>query len=354
MGRRANFVPFDPSTSSPADWARFHRYRRLRHAESRPEDPALDDPTAEQAVRNEAANPEFDAFRFAIVDADRPDYQIGNFVYGFLRPDSPSYAENRHVAQVQIAVIEPWRRQGIARQALARVRELMDVHGHDVILGSTSEADGKAFLRALGAQEALASRESRLDLTALDWTMVDAWLTDGPARSPGARLQVFDRVPDDIVEPFCALYTDTFNQQPLGEMAIGRIVYTPALIRQSEADMSKMGGRRITAVLEEPDGALSGLTELFHIASRPSLAQQGLTGVRDAYRGAGKGKWVKAAMLRHARETLPRVRFITTDNATTNAPMRAINAQLGFRLHRETINAQMTADDLGRYIGRGR
>ncbi len=345
------FDTFDPLTASPETWARFHRFRRQRHAESRPEDPALDDATVEQALKNEVASPEFESYRFAIVDADAPDTQIGNFVYGCLRPESPSYAENHHNAQVQIAVLAPWRRHGIARRALARVRDLMRERGHSVALGATTEADGRAFLHAIGAEEALAGKESRLDLAALDWAMIDAWLAEGAARSPESRIRFFEQVPEAIIAPYCLLYTETYNQQPLGEMAIGRIVFTPELMRQSEADMARMGGRRVTAVIEEGDGALAGLTEIFHLAGRPSLAQQGLTGVRDAYRGTGKGKWLKAAMLRHVHDILPEVRHISTDNATDNAPMRAINAQLGFRLHRETVNAQVGLEALDHYLG---
>jgi mycothiol synthase len=344
------FDPFDPTTASPETWARFHRFRRLRQAESRPEDPPLDDATTTAALKNEAASPEFQGFRFAIVDGADPEMQIGNFVYGYLRPESPSYPENHHSAQVQIAVLAPWRRRGIGRQVLGRVHALMREHGHSVILGATSEADGKAFARAIGADEALAGRESRLDLGALDWPMVEGWIAEGAARSPEARILFFERVPESIIEPFCTLYTETFNQQPLGDLSVGRIVFTPELMRQSEGDMARMDGRRITAVIEEADGALAGLTEIFYLAGRPSLAQQGLTGVRDAYRGAGKGKWLKAAMLDHVRHTLPAVRTLSTDNATDNAPMRAINAQLGFRLHRETLNVQMEAEALERYL----
>jgi len=351
MNAHGHLVPFDPFAASAGEWSRFHRYRRRRHDESRPEDPALDDTTVERSLCGEAGDPEFEAYRFAIVDAARPGDQIGGMSYGFRRPSSPSYAENRESAHVQIAVLAPWRRRGVGRLALGYVRDIMRRHGHTVALGSTSEDDGLAFARAIGADEALAGRESRLALAAVDWGMVERWIAEGAARSPGTTLSVVEPVPDDWLAPLSELYTETFNQRPRGESAAGDVTFTPETMRQWGAHMASMGGRQFVAVLREADGALSGLTEMIHLAGRPTLIQQGLTGVRDAYRGRGNGKWLKAAMLAHMRRGLPDVRVVVTDNATTNAPMLGINARLGFRLHRTTTDVQIGLEALEAYLG---
>lgn len=345
----ARFAPFEPADAPPDAWGRMHRYRRARHAELRPGDPLMDDATFEQAARNEVDNPEFGSVRFAILD-DATGEQIGSMSYGWLRPESPSYAENRALGRLQLVVLTPWRRQGIGRAALARLHDLMRAHGQTVVIGATAEADGEAFARAVGAEIALAGSEHRLALADVDWDMVDRWIADGEARASGARLTFFDDLPDDIADAYAALYTETFNQQPLGALAVGAVVFTPDTLRRHAANLERLGGRHLSAVIREADGALSGLTELVWIPGRPTLAEQGLTGVRDAYRGGGRGKWLKAAMLRRVRAELPGVETVSTDNATSNAPMRAINAQLGFRAHKASVNVQLTIEALEAYL----
>jgi hypothetical protein len=58
------------------------------------------------------------------------------------------------------------------------------------------------------------------------------------------------------------------------------------------------------------------------------------------------GKWLKAAMLEHARERYPQARWVVTENAGSNAPMLGINHALGFRQHRTESLYQMPLDAL--------
>ena len=61
-------------------------------------------------------------------------------------------------------------------------------------------------------------------------------------------------------------------------------------------------------------------------------------------------KWLKAAMLLHIRNTFPKVTIVTTDNATSNAPMLSINERLGFAVHKESVTTQISTKDLGLYV----
>ena len=80
------------------------------------------------------------------------------------------------------------------------------------------------------------------------------------------------------------------------------------------------------------------------------MLTQALTGVDQRYRGHGKGKWVKAAMLLKIRERFPDVKIIVTGNATSNAPMIHINERMGFKLHHEVYNMQVETEKLGKYL----
>jgi mycothiol synthase len=67
---------------------------------------------------------------------------------------------------------------------------------------------------------------------------------------------------------------------------------------------------------------------------RPSVGRQGDTGVVEAHRGHGLGRWLKAENLRRALAHQPGIDVIETYNAESNPYMLAINVDMGFRPHR--------------------
>ncbi len=186
--------------------------------------------------------------------------------------------------------------------------------------------------------------------------MVQHWADDGPRRNPDTRLRWFgNRIDDGVIEEFCRAYTEVFNQQPWGELDVHGLVFTPETIRDAEERMVASGLEHISVVSVEPDGEISGLTEMGHFPSETTMVRQFMTGVREAHRGRGLGKWLKAEMLLRVRERYPRVEFAVTGNASSNEAMLSINERLGYRTHRESITAQTKLDALEAYLaGAGR
>lgn len=348
---RLNIVPFDPQTASREEWARHHAYRRARHAERDPNDPLVGDAAAEALLKR--PDPLGDVYRFAAVDEAAPETQVGWVEFQVFRPGTPSYEGNEHLAMAEIALLKPHRRQGLGRTLLAKVAELATKHGKTTVVGGSFEEDGKAFARALGAQVALEGLENRLDLGELDWSMVEAWAAEGPTRSPGTTLRWYhNRIDDTILDEYCKFYTEVFNQQPFGAIDLKDIVFTPDEFRDREARVADVKGAWVTAVSQEEDGDISGMTEMMYFPDRKHLIGQGLTGVRGKYRGRGLGKWLKAAMLLRLREEFPQVTVISTGNATTNEAMLSINRRLGFRQYKESENFQVTVDGIKEYLAR--
>ncbi|PTA67725.1 GNAT family N-acetyltransferase [Deinococcus arcticus] len=78
-----------------------------------------------------------------------------------------------------------------------------------------------------------------------------------------------------------------------------------------------------------PEGEVAALSELYLDLHDPARLNTGLTGTRRAWRRHGLALALKLAALRLARER--GAAEVWTGNATTNAPMLALNGRLGFR-----------------------
>jgi GNAT superfamily N-acetyltransferase len=343
-------VPFDPQTASQEEWARYHTFRRLRHEEADPGDPLEGDETVEVWMRR--GDPEAEETRVAAFLPGEPE-MIGWLYFSVYRKNAPTYANGAREARIQVQVLEPYRRRGVGRNLLAKASEFARERGKSLLLGGTDEEDGFALVEAIGAEVALRQRESRLSLDQVDWAMVERWTEEGPKRSPDSTLQwLDDRVPDDILEVYCEVLTESLNEAPRERLEIGDTVVTPEVNRQWEERIAESKGRMLGVVSREADGAISGVTDMGYWPDESPMIQQFITGVRPPYRGRGLGKWLKAANLLRVRRELPDVNVVVTGNATTNAAMLSINERLGFQEHKEGIMAQMSLEALEEYLNK--
>ena len=179
--------------------------------------------------------------------------------------------------------------------------------------------------------------------------MVDRWSREGRQRSPGSRLEVYPhRVPEDRLAEISESSTRLLNTMPFEELDHGDIVFTPEMYHEWSARLDESGGEHHTVLVREPDGSVSALTDVVKYPHEEGYVRQQFTGVDPAARGRGLGKWIKAAMLQHVRESHPETFYLTTENAGSNAAMLAINRSLGFRLVRETTTYQIGREELRR------
>lgn len=346
---KIDIVPLDPETATREEWARYHAYRRQRHEETDPGDPIIDDTSLEALWKR--PDPQFKNRRFAVLAPDDPETQIGYLEFSVFKEDGPSYKGNEHLAQANIALLDPYRRKGLGKDLLAKVAELAEEHAKSRLIGSSDEEDGKAFARDLGAEIALEGLENRLALESVDWAMVEDWAAQGPERSPSSTIHWFtNHIEDGLLEPYCTFYTEVFNQQPFGQLDVKDLVFDPDSFRDREARVADVGGSWITAMTTEEEGDISGMTEMFYLPDRETMIGQGLTGVKKKYRGRGLGKWLKATMLLRVRDQLPQVGVVQTGNATTNESMLSINHRLGFEKYKEGENFQISLGALRKYL----
>ncbi|MFQ5837150.1 MAG: GNAT family N-acetyltransferase [Thermoplasmata archaeon] len=311
----------------------------------------MDDDTVESLMKR--PDPQWELLRFAVVDSNKPDEQIGALHFEVVREGTPEYETNKHIAWIYPEVLATHRRHGIGRRLLIEAAKMVRERDRSLILLGSDEDDGKAFIEAINAQIAQHTRESRLYLDAVDWHMVEEWAEDGPQRSPDTTPRFFaNYIPEAIIEDFSDALTEVFNQIPRDELDIGDEIMTPERIRQWEARFRDAGGTRLSAITQEADGDISGLTEMGYFPDKETFIHQYMTGVREKYRGRGLGKWLKAAMLLRVREEFPQVKVVVTGNATSNAAMLSINERLGFKPHKEGVLAQVTLRSLEAYLAR--
>jgi GNAT superfamily N-acetyltransferase len=323
-------------------WARWHAYRRIRHAETRPEDPVKPDDVVEQVMKRE------DPFEFEYrYEVARDGQMLSYFIAATARPGSPEYDTNKDFMWADASVHPAHRRRGIGRAWIPLVVELMDRHGCKTLTMGTEEESGHAFLEWMGAEGKLGGAENRLELASVDWAMVRRWAEDGPKMSPSTKMEVYDgRIPEEMWEEYCPQITTMLNTMPWDQMDHGDIVVTPAQMAEWYARMDVEGAAQHTILTREPDGIISGITEMKYEPYKPNMIDQYFTGVRVEARGRGLGKWLKAAMLLHMREIYPGLEWVVTGNAHSNAPMLAINNKLGFKQYRAGTEYQISRDRL--------
>ncbi len=335
-------VEVDVARAGPDFWARYHAYRRLRHAEKRPDDPITPDTVVENEIKRE--DPFALHFRYEIADGRT---MLSWFSANATRPGAPGYDSTRHLLWADWSVHRDYRRRGIGRTWISVVLEIMDRHSYTTLDVDTEEASGHAFLEWIGAEARFTGAENRLKLADVDWAMMRRWVEEGPRRSPETRFESYDgRLPESMLDDYCPQRSKLLNMMPWEDLDHGEIVETPETMKEEFARMDISGQVGHWMLTREPDGTISGMTDMYYAPYKPSIVEQGFTGVHPDARGRGLGKWLKAAMAIHLRDIYPKAEWFTTDNAGSNAPMLAINTKMGFKQYRVSSTYQISRDGL--------
>ncbi|MFQ6012264.1 MAG: GNAT family N-acetyltransferase [Thermoplasmata archaeon] len=296
-------------------------------------------------------DPEWESLYFAATREDAPEEVVGWLDLGLTREGALAHQTNAHMAWVELAVLAPHRRQGIGRTLLAKAAEVARERDRSLLMGGTDEEDGKRFIEAVDAEVALRWRESRLVLDQVDWGMVEEWATEGPRRSPEATLRfVGSYVDAALIEEYCDVVTEVGNQEPREDLDLGDEFLTPEILRERVDNFVEAGGTLLRYLTQPEEGKISGYTVMGYFPEERTMIHQYGTGVREIWRGHGLGRWLKAAMLLRVRREFPQVKVVVTGNATSNAAMLSINQRLGFKPHKEGVEAQIRREDAEGYL----
>jgi hypothetical protein len=153
-------------------------------------------------------------------------------------------------------------------------------------------------------------------------------------------------VPEAERPAFSAAISTMLNTMPFDDMEHGEIVVTPETMAEQYEWMETRQASHHSYLTREPDGTISGITDIGYSPLQPDRVNQRFTGVRTDSRGRGLGKWLKASMLEYIRATYPEAEWVSTGNANSNEPMLGINHKLGFRRYRANTTYQIRREAL--------
>lgn len=216
-----------------------------------------------------------------------------------------------------ISVLESFRRRGIGSALLAALSDLARSAGKTKLMGRTTadRPESMAFLEHRGFEEHDRMKVVQLRLTGLDLPDVTpplgismTSLEARPALAGGVYEVALEALPDIPGGPIAPLTLEEFRI---------RDVDAPNIPRGSFA-----------VALDDASGKVAGYANLMLVPGRPTAAWHGMTAVARAWRGRGLATALKRATIAWAIEH--DLEVLESNNDVENAPMRAVNARLGY------------------------
>ena len=261
---------------------------------------------------------------------------------GLLRFSLPSW-DNTHVGLLDVQVDPRDRRQGIGRTLFQAGVDRLRTAGRTMVLAESVDAvPSVAFAASVGLERAQDVVQRWQDLTALDWSHLDAAYADANAHAGGYELvPLVGPVPESMQSAVCDI-TAAINDAPLDDLDVEDESFTPERLRAFE-HMQDLLGRRIYRLFarETATGVLAGVTVVAVESEQPWVAEQYDTSVAAAHRGHRLGVLLKVAMLRWLREQEPQLREIQTWNARSNSHMIDVNERLGYQVLMSGVEWQL-------------
>jgi mycothiol synthase len=260
--------------------------------------------------------------------------------------DAFELENNRHFVEVQIGVDADHRRRGLGRALLRVGAERAAELDRRLMIGDTDSSipAGDEFARAMGAESGLETLTNQVLLSELDLGLLRSWREHGETVTDFELAWYDGPYPDEAVGTMVEI-VGVMNDQPLGDLDVGDFEFTAHDLRQMEQELTARGIERWTVVaIHRPSGRGAGYSEVYWNPTIPHLVQQGDTGVLPEFRGHSLGKWMKAAMAERILRDRRGATCIRTGNAGSNAPMLAINHEMGFQEYRRHTIWQIAVD----------
>jgi GNAT superfamily N-acetyltransferase len=251
-----------------------------------------------------------------------------------------------------VYVRRPWRQRGVGWQLTGPIIDTAQAEGRSSLVANTFDSvpAGAAFARRLGAQPARVNRASELQMSDIDWDLVQSWTDAGRARAAGYSLHFWDGPFTDELAGDAAAFYNIVQTAPREDLDVGDVILDASHVAELDRADAEAGRQRWTIFVRDVNGRCVGGTEVGFEPWDATLAWQQDTAIDETHRGRGLAKWVKASMLDRIRRERPDIERVRTSNAFSNAPMLAINNQLGFKITEARTEWQGRTADLRRAL----
>ena len=338
-------ILFDPETASDAYFKTRHDYLNSVGQETEPDDP---NPSLEFSIKN--------AQSWKLIEG--ADLEVWH-----LWEDEKIVAElfltvafdenNLHLFSMGLHVVKPYRRMGYTKPLLEKVLAFAEKYNRRLVTGSTTSfiPAGQDFATHVGATKGSEAGVNQLVLKEVDEKLLADWLDLADTKAREFEMGFWgSRYPDDEIDAVAELF-EVMNTAPRDDLEMEDWQTKPEHLREGEAyDLARGVERWVLYVRHKASKKLAGFTITYWFPENPENLDQQATGVLPEYQGNGLGKWLKAAMIRKVLEERPVAKRIRTGNANSNAPMLAINNELGFKLYKAEIVWQLEMVRLKNYL----
>lgn len=268
----------------------------------------------------------------AFHESHRWTARVGDTIAGYAYLGLSRTDDNRHLCRGDIGVATEFRRQGVGRALLAEIVKMAEADGRTVLGGGTVQGhESEQFLKAMGLEQKLLDRRSRLHIDRIPEGLLDKWLAEADEKAQGYSLiEIEKKCQPEYRERLIKVF-NAMNDAPREGLDREDEFVTMEQLDDWERQSEETGGEQsLLVVMHDETGEFAGYT---HIAWEPAVPQvlwQEGTAVEAAHRGHAIGRWLKAANIRAVQVKNPEAKFIDTWNAGSNKWMLAINDDLGF------------------------
>jgi GNAT superfamily N-acetyltransferase len=221
---------------------------------------------------------------------------------------------------IGICVLERYRRQGIGSALYRAVSDHARAAGKTGLQTHLEEThpDGIAFLTHRGFVEIDRAKMLRLELAGLARPVVEP--------IPGVELTTLATRPD-LLPGIHRVAERAYPDIPFADEPV--VAGTLEEFRTRDVERPGIPAGAFQIALDASDGRVVGYAALQYVPDRTDLAWHDMTAVDPEYRGRGIATALKQATIAWAIDA--GLVALETGNDELNAPMRAVNARLGYR-----------------------
>lgn len=244
--------------------------------------------------------------------------------------------DNRHRAEIGLAVHPDHRRRGIGTALLDQAERVARAEGRPSLgaesdVAATHDDPAEGFAARHGFVAALRDLRSALSLPVSTAVLDEVRAEAEKHAEDYEALTSWDGIPDEWLDDRAVLSQRMSTDAPLGQLDTTETAWDADRVRRSYEVAREQGRRTVdTVARHKVTGRLVAFTTIGVAEHTPQRAYQWDTLVLREHRGHRLGLLVKAVNLQALLAELPGVRRLSTWNAVGNEPMLRVNRALGF------------------------